>query len=110
MTAQYFNIIPALILILMLIIGLALLVRRFAPALTRSTSRLQLLSSLSLGGKERAVLIKAGEEYLLLGVSPGRVQILHTLDKENMPPEGLAPSPPASAGFASILQNLSRKY
>lgn len=110
MNDLYLNVIPALILILMLIVGLALLVRKFAPALTRSTTQLRVLSSMSLGGKERVVLLQAGEEFLLLGVSPGHVQTLHKMDPEQIQRVSQEPEGSAGAGFAGILQNFSRKY
>lgn len=109
MTEQYFTVIPALILILMLIVGLALLVRRFAPALTRSSARLQVLSSMSLGGKERVVLLQAGDDYLLLGVGPGHVVTLHKMDREQALVGGLTEGvQTAGAGFAGILQQLRK--
>ena len=63
MTEQYLKIFPVLVLILMLIIGLALLLRRFAPSLTRSSAPLRVMGSLPLGGKERVVL-KIGRAHV----------------------------------------------
>lgn len=112
MTAQLLNILTALTFVLLLIFGLAFLLRRYAPAMSRSTVQLRVLASLPLGGKERVILIKAGEEFLVLGVSPGRVQTLHRLEKDALLQPGLAADVEpenAAAGFASILQNLYRK-
>lgn len=40
---------------------------------------IQVLTSVALGAKERAVLVQLGKQQLLLGVAPGRVSTLHVL-------------------------------
>ena len=54
---------------------LALLVKKTRVKFGQS-GRLQILSSLSVGPKERVVEIKAGDRNLLLGVGPGNVRLL----------------------------------
>ena len=41
---------------------------------------LRILGGLSLGTREKLVLVKVGETQLLLGVAPGQVRKLHVLD------------------------------
>ena len=40
---------------------------------------IRVLSAISLGGKEKAVLLQIGNEQVVLGVSPGNVRKVHTL-------------------------------
>ena len=40
---------------------------------------LKVIGGLSMGSRERIVLLQVGEEQLLLGVSPGRISKLHVL-------------------------------
>ena len=40
---------------------------------------IQVVSQVSLGARERAVVIKVGQSHLLLGVAPGHVSMLHVL-------------------------------
>ncbi|EQD42713.1 Flagellar biosynthesis protein, FliO, partial [mine drainage metagenome] len=40
---------------------------------------LEILASMPLGAKERAVLVKVGDAQILLGVAPGQVNTLHVL-------------------------------
>lgn len=54
---------------------LALLIKKTKVKFGQS-GHLQILSSLSVGPKERVVEIKAGERTLLLGVGPGNVRLL----------------------------------
>ena len=68
-----------LLLVVALVFVAAWGVRRFARLPTTANRSLQLLGGIAVGQRERVVLIKAGGEHLLLGVAPGRVQMLHTL-------------------------------
>jgi flagellar protein FliO/FliZ len=45
-----------------------------------SKGEIAILSGVSLGPRERAVLLRVGNTRLLVGVAPGRVQTLHVLD------------------------------
>jgi len=57
---------------------------RKAGGLTSTTAgQMRVLGGLSLGAKERVVLLQLGNKQLLLGVSPGRVEALHTLEGED---------------------------
>jgi flagellar biosynthetic protein FliO len=71
----------ALCLVLGLIVALAWLVKRFGLIQAPSSLSMRVLSSLSLSGKERVVLVEVGEQQFLIGVSPGRVSRLHTFDE-----------------------------
>jgi flagellar protein FliO/FliZ len=47
------------------------------------TAKMRLLGGLSLGLRERVVLLQVGEKQLLLGVTPGRIQTLLVLEGED---------------------------
>ncbi len=52
---------------------------------------LRVLAGLSLGTRERVVLLQVGDTQLVLGVSPGRIQTLHVLSEPlagSQPPDG----------------------
>jgi len=70
-----------LLFVLLLILMGAWLLKRFVVSGSGANRPLNVLSGISLGGREKVVLIQAGEQRLLLGVSPGRVVKLHTFDK-----------------------------
>lgn len=90
----------ALCLVLGLIAALAWLVKRFGLIQAPSSLSMRVLSSLSLSGKERVVLVEVGEQQFLLGVSPGQVSRLHTFDEAVV---SNSERPPALPG---VLQNL----
>jgi flagellar protein FliO/FliZ len=67
----------ALLLVLALVLGAAWLLRRLTGAQVGATQRMQVLAQLSLGTRERAVLVRVGGQDLLLGVAAGSVRTLH---------------------------------
>jgi len=71
----------ALILVLLIFAGLVLLMKRFSGLGGVSGEHLRIVEVLSLGTRDRLLLVQLGETQLLLGQSPGRIQTLHVLDQ-----------------------------
>lgn len=71
----------ALLLVLAAIVALAWLARRMRMLGNRAAGALEILASMPLGAKERAVLLKVGDTQLLLGIAPGQVNTLHVLSQ-----------------------------
>jgi len=78
------QILVALVFVLMLIGVAAWIVRRFALTGFARPGVLRLLASVSVGQRERVVLVQAGETQMLLGVAQGSVRTLHVFDKPVM--------------------------
>lgn len=76
-----FQVLVALFFVVMLIIVTAWFFRRFSGVTFSRNGALKLLAGISVGQRERIVLVQAGEVQLLLGVSPGNVRTLHVFDK-----------------------------
>ena len=78
------DVILQLVLSLALVIGIiilfAWLMRRAGGLHGQAGGTLRILGGLSLGTREKLVLVKVGETQLLLGVAPGQVRKLHVLD------------------------------
>ncbi len=70
-----------LILVLGLIIGMAWLVRRMGSFQQSSHGALQILGGLTLGQRERIVLVQVGDKQLLIGLAPGQIRTLHVLEQ-----------------------------
>ncbi len=82
-----------LVLIVGLIVGLGWIVRRMGGMTAGGKGLVSVVGGVSLGPRERAVIIQAGDTRLLVGVAPGRVQTLCVLDsaddeKESPPQSG----------------------
>lgn len=72
----------ALILVVSLILGLGWLARRM-PGVGRASSNgaLRVVGSLSLGPRDRVVVVEVGHTQLLLGVGQNGMTTLHTLER-----------------------------
>jgi flagellar protein FliO/FliZ len=95
----------ALVFVLGLIFALAWLAKRMPGVAGGSNRALRVVASLSLGPREKVVVVDVGGRQLLLGVGAGGTRTLHTLD---------APLPeaerPATPPFAQLLaQHFGKK-
>lgn len=99
-TGGLLNMLLGLIVVLALIVGLAWMVRRSGALQGGAAGALRILGGLSMGARERVVLVQVGDTQLLLGVAPGRVQILHVLEEPIVLRE---PGRPAGGTFAASL-------
>jgi flagellar protein FliO/FliZ len=75
------HMILGLLAVLAVIFAGAWLLRRSGQMQAGGQSALRIVGGLSLGPRERAVLVQIGDKQLLIGVAPGRVQTLHVLDQ-----------------------------
>lgn len=74
------SMIMSLLIVLALIIISALVLKRFNLT-QQGSSQLKIIASLSLGAKERVVVIQIGEQQLVLGVCPQQISLLQNLEK-----------------------------
>jgi flagellar protein FliO/FliZ len=93
-----------MLVVLGLILAIAWLLKRSGRFQMAAGGGLRVLGGLSMGSRERVVLIQAGETQLLLGVAPGRVQTLHVLDRPLQPQQGAV-----TTGFAEQLGRILGK-
>jgi len=70
-----------LLVVLGVMLGLAWLVKRSGKFQMAAGGGLKIIGGLSMGSRERVVLLQVGETQLLVGVAPGRVQTLHVLEQ-----------------------------
>lgn len=93
----------SLAVVLLLIFILAWLVKRFAPGAARMGNRdMRVLSVLTLGGKERLMLVDVAGQQMVLGVSAAGIQCLHVFEE---PPLKAAQTEEAGSQFSKILQS-----
>lgn len=104
-TGGFLRVTVALLVVLGAVIAAARLARRMRGLSGGTSSALEVLGQLSLGTRERAVLLRVGERQLLIGVAPGSVRTLHVFDDLVLPPAASAgpATTPAAPSFKSIL-------
>lgn len=79
-SASLIQVTLALMLMVGLILGLAWLARRFGQPLFQQNKHLRLIASLSLGVKEKIILVEVEGKQLVLGVTPQQITSLHVID------------------------------
>lgn len=73
------RIIIGLALILILIFVLAWAMKKMHLAPQSGHNLIQIVSAISVGHRDRIALIQVGEEQILVGLTPGRMQKLHEM-------------------------------
>jgi len=94
----------ALLIVVAAVFAAGWLTRRLHGGSAARSGALQVLAQLPLGPRERAVLIRAGSEQLLLGVANGSVRMLHVLAGAVAPQDGEGGTPLPAAGEAATPQ------
>ena len=81
MSGSYlFQLILGLIVVLICIVALAWFAKRMNRLQSSTGGMLKIIGGISMGSRERVVLLQVGSDQLLIGVSPGRINTLHVLD------------------------------
>ncbi|APA67246.1 flagellar biosynthetic protein FliO [Janthinobacterium sp. 1_2014MBL_MicDiv] len=101
----------ALVFVLALLIGLAWFMKRYGPKAMGGNARMRVVSSLNLGGRERIVLIEVADQWIVVGASPGRVNALATMPRQegDLPQLATAQNGPAAANFSEWLKQTIEK-
>jgi len=101
----------ALCFVLALLAGLAWFMKRYGPKAAGGNAALRLVGSLSLGGRERIIVIEVADQWIVVGASPGRVNALATMPRQ----ESVGAAMPAQqnglagAGFSEWLKQTIEK-
>lgn len=69
--------------------------KRFRAGSGSRGGAIEILTGLSLGNRERVVLLKVGNDQVLVGISPSGLRTLHVIGQ------------PASTDFSSFIENKS---
>lgn len=78
---NYIQMFFGLLFIVALIMGMAWFMRRMGSMGGMAAGDLKVLGGLSVGQRERIVLVQAGDTQLLVGVAPGEIRTLHVMDE-----------------------------
>ena len=96
-TGSLLQTILALVLVLGLLLGLAWFMKRYGPRAMGASANVKLVGALNIGGRERIMVVEVGKQWIVVGASPGRVNALATMPRqEGVETEGatLAPHTP----------------
>mgnify|MGYP000892667673 CR=1 FL=1 len=101
----------ALVFVLALLIGLAWFMKRYGPKVMGGNNKMRVVSSLNLGGRERIVLVEVADQWIVVGASPGRINALATMPRQEGELSQLATAQngPAAANFSEWLKQTIEK-
>jgi flagellar protein FliO/FliZ len=100
----------ALLFVIGLMLGLAWLTKRFGPKnFGGGNSNVKLVGSLSVGTRERILVVEVGEQWIVVGASPGRMNALATMPRQESS-EPVQPATVPGANFADwIKQTIDKR-
>lgn len=101
------SVIGSLLLVLALLFAAAWIMRRGQSLMRPRSGQIQIVSQLALGVKDKVLLLKIGEENILVGCSTGNIRALHTWQGEL--PEGSHEAAATGDNFLTLLQQQLRK-
>jgi flagellar protein FliO/FliZ len=95
----------ALVLVLALLAALAWAAKRYGPRVAGNSANLRMIGALNIGGRERIMVIEVGDQWIVVGASPGRVNALATMPKGDASASAtLAGHAPSASNFADWLK------
>ncbi|WP_369601749.1 flagellar biosynthetic protein FliO [Hahella sp. SMD15-11] len=99
------QVVLSLLLVLAAVWGSVWLMKRLNGVAGRASGALKIEAVLPVGQRERLVVVRAGEEYLLVGVTPSSINLIKSLGTHFETPAGAA-SGASDSEFARKLQSL----
>ena len=113
-SANIAQIVFSLLLVLAAIVLVAWLLKRMNFAKQGSGNLLKVLGSVAVGQRERIVLVEIEDTWLVVGVGPGQIRTLHTLEKSENQWNAIQNAPPANPvatdkKFASLFSSVLRR-
>jgi flagellar biosynthetic protein FliO len=97
----------ALIVVLGVLGALAWFLKRYGPKAGGGSANLRVVGSLNLGGRERLLVVEVGGQWIVVGASPGRINALATMPKQeglDAMNASLAPHAPPANNFGDWLK------
>jgi flagellar protein FliO/FliZ len=104
------QIIFSLLLVLAAIVMVAWLLKRLNASKLGGGNQLKVLGGVAIGQRERIVLVEVSDTWLVVGVGPGQIRTLHTLQKQELPYAATVPESAGNSGFANNPDFTSNKF
>jgi flagellar protein FliO/FliZ len=104
------QVILSLLLVLGAVVLVAWLIKRINMPRQGAASLLKVISGVAVGQRERVVLVEVNDTWLVLGVAPGQVRVLHNMPRADLP--NLPAQPPSNLdvkNFQSWLKQMMEK-
>lgn len=99
------NMMMGLVAVIALILGLAWILKRYGKLPGKNSVEMKVLGGLSLGTREKALLIEVENVRLLVGVTPGHIQTLHVLNNHSEQTDSIKEQPSFNSSLEKVLKS-----
>jgi flagellar protein FliO/FliZ len=83
---SFFQVLLGLIFVLALMAAAAWSLKKFGVAKLAGNAAVKIIGGVSVGSRERVMLIEVGDQWIVIGVAPGQVTALSTMPKQEIVP------------------------
>lgn len=78
-----------LVIVLAVMAGLAWLLKRMLPGVSGSQAVVKIIGGVSVGSRERVVVVEVADRWIVVGVAPGQVHALADMEAKAIPASDL---------------------
>lgn len=103
------QVLMGLVAVLALMAGAAWLLRRFNASKGMTGASIKIIGGVSVGSRERVVVVEVADQWIVVGVAPGQVTALSTMPKQETVPSEAAPSKNFSSWLAQTIEKRNGK-
>jgi flagellar protein FliO/FliZ len=108
MALNLFKVLFGLLIVLAMMAASAWMLKRFGIAKAAAGSTVKIVGGVSVGNRERVLVVEVGGQWIVVGVAPGRVNSLATMPRQEQ--VILAEAEPAAKNFSAWLkQTIDRR-
>jgi flagellar protein FliO/FliZ len=98
-----------LVVVLALMAGAAWILKRMGVAGAGANSVAKIVGGVSVGNRERVVVVEVADQWIVVGVAPGSVNALSTMPRQETLPAVITEDIPAAKNFAAWLKQTIEK-
>lgn len=96
-----------LLVVLGLMAAAAWLLRRFNTAKGSNAAHIKIIGGVSVGSRERVMVVEVGDQWIVVGVAAGRVNALATMPRQETTP--VTDAPPAKNFSSWLAQTIEKR-
>ncbi|WP_292935008.1 flagellar biosynthetic protein FliO [Noviherbaspirillum sp.] len=93
--------------VLALMAGAAWILKRIGLAGTGTNSVVKVIGGVSVGNRERVIVVEVADQWIVVGVAPGRVNALSSMPRQEI--SSAPDNAPAATNFAAWLKQTIEK-
>lgn len=105
-TGGLLQVLLGLILVLGLMAALAWALKRFGATRAAGGAAVRVVGGVSVGGRERVLIVEVADQWIVVGVAPGRVNALATMPRQE---NAVSATAPAAQNFSAWLKQTMEK-